>query len=158
MNTSISSQISMVMTYPPCDKANGKPVLGLMKGVFLTPGTSPFFPSDTDIQTNVNVGRHSTLSLPSWRRTLPKILSRHPTLRHPFIGPSVVIRSREWDPGKKAYSLLIFYTLPGKNSEKQKVPTNSLNSSKSHWLWQNRRFAIFKFTVNIFWLIKVNQS
>ncbi len=78
-----------------------------MKGVFLTPDISPFFPSDTDIQTKINVirhrhsellarqatlrsARHTTLSLPSRRRTLWKILSRHPTLRPPFIGPGYV--------------------------------------------------------------------
>ena len=73
---------------------------GPMKGVFQTPDTSPFFPSDTDIQTSINVGqhrhsallvrhstlhsaRHWTLSLSSRRRTLQKISSRHPTLRPP---------------------------------------------------------------------------
>ena len=75
-----------------------------MKGIFLTPDTGPFFPSNTDIQTKINVGRHrhsellarhstlqsarhSTLSIPSRHRTSQKILSRHLTLRLPFIGP-----------------------------------------------------------------------
>ncbi len=33
-------------------------LLGPMKGVYPTPDTSPFFPSDTEIQTYINVGRH----------------------------------------------------------------------------------------------------
>ncbi len=79
-----------------------------MKGVFPTPDTEPFFPSDTDIQPKINVAQHRhsdlvarhlmlhfsltlTVSSPSRRRTLRKISSRRPTLRPPFIGPTHVI-------------------------------------------------------------------
>ncbi len=77
-----------------------------MKGVFLTPETGAFFPSDTDSQLQINVARHRhselvsrhltlhfsltltlTVSFPSRRRTLRKILGRRPTLRPPFMGP-----------------------------------------------------------------------
>ncbi len=66
------------------------PEVGPMKGVFPTPNTEPFFPSDTDIQSKVNVAKHRhsdlvarhltlhfrptlTVSLPSQRRTLRNI-------------------------------------------------------------------------------------
>ncbi len=85
------------------------PYIGPKKGVFPTPDTGPFFPSDTDIQHKINVGRHRhselvarhltlhfsltlTVSFPSRRRTLSKISSRRRTLRPPFMGPLYVRR------------------------------------------------------------------
>ena len=37
--------------------------IGHMKGVFPTPDTCPFFPSDTDIQTKIKFSRHRQLEL-----------------------------------------------------------------------------------------------
>ena len=79
-------------------------LLGPRKGVFLTPDTGPFFPSDTDIQPKINVARHRhselvtrhltldfsptpTVSYPIRRRTLRKISGRRQTLRPLFMGP-----------------------------------------------------------------------
>ncbi len=77
-------------------------IIGPMEGVFLTPMTEPFFPSDTDIQPKINVARHRhrhsdlvarhltlhfsptlTVSFPSRHRTSRKISSRRSTLRLP---------------------------------------------------------------------------
>ncbi len=75
--------------------------IGPKKGVLRTPVTGPFFPSDTDIQTKINFGRHRhsklsvrhstphfspTLSFPNRHQTLPNISSRHLTFRPPFTG------------------------------------------------------------------------
>ena len=69
-----------------------------MKGVFPTPDTGPFLPSDTDIEPKTNVARHRHSELvtrhfgtvPSRRRTLRcKISGRRSTLRPPFMGPHI---------------------------------------------------------------------
>ena len=80
-------------------------LVGPTKGVFPTPDTVPFFPSDTDIHLKTNVARHRhsdlaprhltlhisptlTVSFPSRHRTLRNILCRRPTLRPPTMGPT----------------------------------------------------------------------
>ena len=97
-----------------------------MKGVFPTPNTGSFFPSDTDIQPKTNVGRHRhselvtrhltlhfsltlTVSFPRRRRTLCKISSRRPTLRPPLRALKVAMDTDRKSPIEKEICELVMH-------------------------------------------------